>query len=292
MPKRLKGTGVALVTPFNRDGSVDNRSLRAIVESTIKDGVDFLVALGTTGETPTLTAEEKQKILDIVIEQADGRVPVVCGIGGNSTAEVVQNIQSFDLRKVVAILSVTPYYNKPTQQGLYEHYAAVAKATTKHIILYNVPGRTGCNLLPATVKRLAADFKNIIGIKDASGSIPQVMELIRLLPDSFVVLSGDDDLALAHIALGMKGVISVAANCFAHDFTEMINLSIVHKMDKARKLHYKLLPGINLLFTEGNPAGVKCFLSKMGLCDNVLRLPLVPVSEATEQQIAEFVDKL
>ncbi len=288
----LKGTGVALVTPFHTDGSIDFTSLKKLVDKTIKGGVDFLVALGTTAETPTLSSDEKKKVLAAIIEYDNGRVPVVCGIGGNDTAEVVRLLHEYDLSGVAAILSVAPYYNRPTQEGIYQHFKAVAAATDKPIILYNVPGRTGSNILPATAIRLAADCKNIVSIKEASGSIVQAMELIKNKPADFVVLSGDDNLVLAQMAIGMEGVISVAANCFPDEFTEMVNLAMVGKYDKARKIHYKLLDGLDLLFVEGNPPGVKCALSHMGVCENVFRLPVVPVSEGTNQKIGEFIKTL
>lgn len=287
--QQLKGTGVALVTPFQKDGSVDYPALEKLVNSVIKGGVDFLVALGTTGETPTLSTDEKKAILKAVITYNNKRVPVVCGIGGNNTDEVVHHLKEFDLEDVAAILSVSPYYNKPTQEGIYQHFKMVAKATDKPIILYNVPGRTGGNILPATALRLAADFKNIVAIKEASGNLVQCMELIQSKPDNFTVLSGDDNLVLAQMAVGMEGVISVAANCFAADFTEMVNLAMVNKYDKARKLHYKLLTGIDLLFADGNPPGVKYVLSKQGICDNTFRLPVVPVSDATAKKLDAFL---
>ena len=289
MAIRLKGTGVALVTPFHKDGSIDYPSLEKLVNHVIKGGVDFVVALGTTGETPTLSTAEKQEILSAVVKYNNGRVPVVCGIGGNNTHEVTEQIKNMDLRDVTAILSVLPYYNKPSQEGIYQHFKAIAESSKKPIILYNVPGRTGSNILPATVVRLAKDFKNIIGIKEASGNLAQCMELIQNIPDKFIVLSGDDNLVLAQMAIGMEGVISVAANCYTKDFTEMVNLAIVNKFDKARKIHYKLLGGIDLLFAEGNPPGVKFALSQLGICGNTLRLPLVPVSEETGRKIAEFI---
>ncbi len=288
----LKGTGVALVTPFHTDGSIDFASLNKLVDKTIKGGVDFLVALGTTGETPTLSSDEKKKVLAAVIEHNNGRVPVVCGIGGNDTAEVVRLLHEYDLSGVTAILSVAPYYNRPTQEGIYQHFKAVALATDKPIILYNVPGRTGSNILPATALRLAADFKNIVSIKEASGSIVQAMELIKNKPADFVVLSGDDNLVLAQMAIGMEGVISVAANCFPVEFTEMVNLAMVGKYEKARKIHYRLLDGLDLLFVEGNPPGVKCALNHMGICENVFRLPVVPVSEGTNKKIGDFIKTL
>ena len=292
MTKKLKGTGVALVTPFQEDGSVDYASLENLVNSVIKGGVDFLVALGTTAETPTLSTDEKQKILSAIIQYADDRLPVVCGIGGSNTQEVINQLENFELRGVTAILSVVPYYNKPSQEGMYQHFKAIAAATNKPIILYNVPGRTGSNMLPATVVRLARDCKNIIAIKEASGNIPQCMELINTAPDNFIVLSGDDNLVLAQMALGMEGIISVMANCCPSEFTEMINLTMINKFDKARKAHYKLLNGVDLLFAEGNPAGVKFALNHKEICKNILRLPLVPVSEATGNKLAEFMNGL
>jgi len=287
--QQLKGTGVALVTPFQKDGSVDYPALEQLVNSVIKGGVDFLVALGTTAETPTLSTDEKKAVLKAVITYNNKRVPVVCGIGGNNTDEVVHHLKEFDLKDVAAILSVSPYYNKPTQEGIYQHFKAVAKATDKPIILYNVPGRTGGNILPATALRLAADFKNIVAIKEASGNLVQCMELIQNKPENFTVLSGDDNLVLAQMAIGMEGVISVAANCFAADFTEMVNLAMVNKYEKARKLHYKLLTGIDLLFADGNPPGVKYVLSKQGICGNTFRLPVVPVSDATAKKLDAFL---
>jgi 4-hydroxy-tetrahydrodipicolinate synthase len=290
--QQLKGTGVALVTPFLKNGSIDYPSLEKIVTHTVKGGVDFLVALGTTAETPTLTAQEKQELLAAIVRFANGQVPVVCGIGGNNTAEVLQQLKKYDLSGVDAIMSVTPYYNKPTQEGLYQHYKAIASATDKAIILYNVPGRTGCNLLPATAIRLANECSNIVAVKEASGNMAQCLELIQNKPDHLTVLSGDDDLTLAHMAIGMEGIISVAANCFTKDMTDIINLSIVGKFDKARKVFYRILPGINLLFADGNPAGVKCALAKMNLCDNYLRLPLVPVSDATAKNLTQYLKLL
>jgi 4-hydroxy-tetrahydrodipicolinate synthase len=290
--QQLKGTGVALITPFHKDGSIDYPSLEKLVNHVIRGGVDFLVALGTTAETPTLSVEEKQEVLNAVIRYCNGEVPVVCGIGGNNTQEVISQLKEFDLKEVAAILSVAPYYNKPSQEGMYLHFKEVAAATNKPIILYNVPGRTGSNLLPATVIRLAKDCHNIVAVKEASGNIVQCMELLQNKPDGFVVLSGDDNLVLSQMAIGMEGIISVAANCFTKDMTDMINLAIVGKFDKARKVLYKILPGIDLLFVEGNPSGVKCVLSQMGMCENELRLPLAPVSEGTALKIAEFIKTL
>ena len=289
MVHSLKGTGVALITPFQKNGKTDLASLEKLVEHVIKGGVDFLVALGTTAETPTLSAAERQEVLATIVAGAKGKVPVVCGIGGNDTAEVVRQLKETDLHGVDAILSVAPYYNRPSQEGMYLHFKAVAAATNKPIILYNVPARTGSNLLPATVIRLANDFTNIVAIKEASGNIVQCMELLQAKPDNFIVLSGDDNLLVAQMALGMEGIISVAANCFTKEMTDVVNLALVNKFDKARKAHYKMLPGIDLLFAEGNPAGVKATLKQMGLCENVLRLPLAPVSEATFKKIGAYL---
>jgi 4-hydroxy-tetrahydrodipicolinate synthase len=231
-------------------------------------------------------------VLTAVVKYADSKVPVVCGIGGNNTDEVVQQLKTMDLHGVDAILSVAPYYNKPSQEGMYQHFKAVAAATSKPIVLYNVPARTGSNLLPATVLRLAADCKNITAIKEASGNIVQCMELLQTKPDDFTVLSGDDNLVLAQMAIGMEGIISVAANCFTKDMTDIINLAIVGKFDKARKVHYKLLTGLDLLFVDGNPPGVKYVLSQQGVCQNTFRLPVVPVSDATAKKIVAFLKGL
>lgn len=289
MVQQFRGTGVALVTPFTNDNQIDFDALTKLVNHVIKGGVNYLVALGTTAETPTLTQEEKKQVLAAIVKANAGRVPVVCGIGGNNTAEVLEQLSTFDLTEVAGILSVAPYYNKPTQEGIYQHFKAIAEATDKPVILYNVPGRTVTNILPATVIRLATDFKNIVAIKEASGNLPQCMELIHSKPNDFMVLSGDDDLVLSQIAVGMDGVISVAANCFTKDFTYMVNAALVSKFDRARDIHYKLLDGIKLLFVEGNPAGVKCVLNEMDMCENTVRLPLVPVSASTKLKIYDFL---
>lgn len=287
--QQFRGTGVALITPFLENGSIDYTALEKIVKHTIKGGVDFLVALGTTAETPTLSAAEKLEVLNAIISINNGQLPVVCGVGGNSTTETLEQLKTMDIRGVDAILSVTPYYNRPSQEGLYQHFKAIATSTRKPIILYNVPARTGSNLLPATAIRLAKDFETIVAIKEASGNIAQCLELIQGKPDNFTVLSGDDNLALAQMAIGMEGIISVAANCYTKDMTDIINLAIVGKFDKARKVFYRLLPGIDLLFAEGNPSGVKCVLHHMQLCENHLRLPLIPVSAHTENKIKQYL---
>ncbi|GAA4468988.1 4-hydroxy-tetrahydrodipicolinate synthase [Nemorincola caseinilytica] len=288
--QQFKGTGVALVTPFLKDGSVDHPALEKLTAHVIKGGVDFVVALGTTAETPTLSAQEKADVLATVLRANDGHVPVVCGIGGNNTTETVQQLKDMDLRDVDAILSVAPYYNRPSQEGIYQHFKAIASNTNKPIILYNVPARTGSNIMPATAIRLAGEYNNIIAIKEASGNIAQCLELIHGKPDNFTVLSGDDNLALAQMAIGMEGIISVAANCFTKDMTDVINLAIVGKFDKARKVFYKMLPGIDMLFAEGNPTGVKCMLKHMGICEQYVRLPLVQASDALSKKMAQYLN--
>lgn len=289
MAHQFGGTGVALVTPFNNDGSVDYAALEKLVNHVIEGGVNFLVVLGSTGETPTLSREEQQKVLSFVVEKNSGRVAVVCGIAGNNTADVVNNVKTYDLTGVAGILSASPYYNKPSQEGIYQHFKAIATATDKPIILYNVPGRTGSNMAPDTVLRLANDFKNIVAIKEASGNLGQCMELVAGKPEHFAILSGDDDLVLPQVSIGMEGVISVAANCFTKNFTTMVSNAFEGDFASARDLHYKLLPGIRLLFAEGNPAGVKCVLYQMGICPDNLRLPLMKVSEELSNKIQAYL---
>ncbi len=290
MPEnKFRDTGVALVTPFHADKSIDFDALEKLVNHVIYNGVNYLVALGTTAETPTLSAEEKLQILAKVAEVNAGRVPLVCGIGGNNTAEVIELMHSYPLDHVDAILSVSPYYSKPTQTGIIAHYKELNKHTPKPIILYNVPGRTGSNMTPDTTIRLANECEQIIAIKEASGNMVQCMELVKSRPEGFAILSGDDNLAMAQIACGFDGVISVAANCFTRLFCDMINASLRYDFSEAQKLLYKILLGIDLLFVEGNPAGAKCVLSELGILQNELRLPVVSVSASTHNQIKEFL---
>lgn len=286
---QFRGTGVALVTPFTKNGYIDFKGLAKLIDHVIEGGVDYLVALGTTAETPTLTPDEKKEVLMSVMAHAKGRVPVVCGLGGNNTQEVLEAIESYPLEGVAGLLSVAPYYNKPSQEGIYQHFKAISKATKLPIILYNVPGRTVTNILPQTVLRIAQDCPNVVAIKEASGNLVQCMELIAAKPEGFVVLSGDDNLVLPQIAVGMEGVISVAANCFTREFTSMVNAALRGDFGEARELHYKLLPGIDMLFAEGNPTGVKYVLSEMGLMKNSLRLPLVAASEILSGRIKDFL---
>ena len=292
MANPFKGTGVALVTPFNSDNTTDYKALEKLIDHVIDGGVNYLVALGTTAETPTLTSEEKKEVLAFIIKACNNRVPVVCGIGGNNTAEVIAQLKEYDLSGVSGILTVVPYYNKPTQEGLYQHFKAIASATDKQIILYNVPGRTVTNMLAGTTLRLAKEFKHIVAVKEASGNLAQCMELVQGKPDHFAVLSGDDDLVLPQIAIGIEGVISVAANCFTKDFTTMVNSALEGDFVRGRAIHYKLLGGIHHLFAEGNPAGVKYVLETMGIVSNNLRLPLVPVSDGLKTRIKEYLSAL
>lgn len=288
----LKGTGVALVTPFKQDMSVDYESLGKLIDFVIDGGVQYVVTLGTTGETPTLSREEKIDILNYTYEAVGSRVPVVVGIGGNNTQSVIKDIETFPLDKAAAILSASPYYNKPSQEGIYQHYKALAAATAKPIILYNVPGRTGSNIAAATVLRLAHEFSNIAGIKEASGNMVQCMHIIKDKPADFFVTSGDDHLTLPLIACGMDGVISVAANCFPKDFSTLVTAALEGNYAEAKQLHYLLLQGFDLLFAENNPAGVKAFLSEQGIIENYLRLPLVPLSQNILQQVKDYLPTL
>jgi 4-hydroxy-tetrahydrodipicolinate synthase len=289
MTEKFKGVGVALITPFNDDHSIDFDSLSKVVNFVIDGGVDFLVALGTTAETPTMSSEEKLLVLKHIISINNKRLPIVAGIGGNNTQEIINSYAKYPLSDIDGILSVVPYYNKPTQRGMLAHFKAVCSATTLPVILYNVPGRTACNLNPETVLHIVEACPNAIAIKEASGNIAQNMAIVNSVPSNFAVLSGDDDLVLPQMSIGMHGVISVAANCFTQDFCTMVHNAKNEKYTEARTLHYKMLKGIDLLFAEGNPAGVKYVMSKLGLCKNIMRLPVVPVSEATASKIDEYL---
>jgi 4-hydroxy-tetrahydrodipicolinate synthase len=288
----LKGTGVALVTPFKKDGSVDYDSLDKLIDYVITEGVNYVVTLGTTGETPTLSREEKIEIVQFTYSKVSERVPVVVGIGGNDTRSIINDLETYPLEKAIAVLSASPYYNKPSQEGIFQHYKAIAGASSKPILLYNVPGRTGSNITAETTIRLANEVDNIHGIKEASGNMNQCMQILRDKPQEFLVVSGDDNLALAQIACGMRGVISVAANCFAKDLSAMVEAALQDDFTTARVLNNKLLMGYELLFAENNPAGVKAVLSEMGIIENYLRLPLVPLSAGIQKQIQEYLPKL
>lgn len=286
---QLKGAGVALATPFQQDGNIDYAALERIIEHVITGGVDFLLTLGTTGETPTLSNEEKTDLIRFTVEKAAGRVPVIAGIGGNNTREIIHHIETYPLDHIGAILSVSPYYSRPSAEGLYQHYKAISAASPKPVILYNVPARTGKNIPAEITVRLAHDFENIIGIKEASGDMLQCMQIIRDKPEDFTVVSGDDMLSMAQIACGMEGLISVGANYLAQDTSAMIHAALENDYTTARSLHYKMMKGFELMFAENNPAGIKALLYAAGLCGNNFRLPVVPVSKGLQEKINDFV---
>lgn len=288
----LIGTGVALVTPFKKDFSVDTEALTKITNHVIEGGVEYLVILGTTAESATLNAEEKEVVIQTIVAANKGRVPMVLGVGGNNTAKVVEELKTRNLSQFAAILSVSPYYNKPTQEGIYQHFKAVSEASPIPIIVYNVPGRTSSNMLPATVIRLANDFKNIIGIKEAAGDIVQAMKLIQTKPQGFLVISGDDMITLPMVLAGGAGVISVIGEGFPKEFSEMVRLGLNKKVDEAYKLHYKLADSIDMIFEQGNPAGIKEVFKHLGLSENTVRLPLVNVDENLSLRLANFIKNL
>ncbi|MDO9635110.1 MAG: 4-hydroxy-tetrahydrodipicolinate synthase [Paludibacter sp.] len=289
---KLKGMGVALVTPFKDDESIDFDALARIVEYQIKNGTDYFVVCGTTAETPTLTEQEKEDVKKFVVTINNGRLPIVYGIGGNNTKSIVEKVKNTDLTGVDAILSVTPYYNKPSQEGLYQHYAAIAKASRLPIILYNVPGRTGVNMTAETTLRLANEFKNICAIKEASGNFNQIDDIIKNKPADFLVISGDDGITFPLITLGAVGVISVIGNAFPKEFSRMVRLALQGDYENARSIHHRFTELIELLFVEGNPAGVKSMLAVMGFIQNKLRLPLVPNTIKTYEKISQVLKRL
>jgi 4-hydroxy-tetrahydrodipicolinate synthase len=284
----MKGTGVALVTPFNADFSIDFLSLEKIIKHCIGGGLEYLVVLGTTGEGPTLNKEEKKQVFTFVAEKVAGRIPLVAGIGGNDTREVVESMKTFDVTGYSAILSVSPYYNKPNQEGIYLHYMALEKVTPLPIIIYNVPGRTGMGISAATTLRLANASQKFIAIKEASGNPEVFMDILKDAPVHFSVISGDDNLTLPFLAMGMTGVISVIAQAFPRQYSDMVRLGLAGKFDEARALHFTLYDVMKLIFADGNPGGVKVLLNQMGLCQNVVRLPLAPVNKEVEVRLRSF----
>ena len=290
--KRLKGMGVALITPFKEDGSVDYESLLRLVEYQVQNGIDFLCVLGTTAETPTLTAEEKRKIKSLVIERVNGRVPILLGVGSNCTQTVIDSINNEDMTGVDALLIAVPYYNKPSQEGIYQHYKAIAQSTKLPIVLYNVPGRTGVNMTAATTLRLAHDFDTIVAIKEASGDISQMDEIIKKKPENFDVISGDDGITFPLITLGAVGVISVIGNAFPREFSRMTRLALAGDYNSALTIHHQFTELFKLLFVDGNPAGVKAMLSMMGMIENRLRLPLVPTRITTYEEMRKVLEGL
>lgn len=288
----FKGLGIALVTPFNQDGAVDYTALNRLLDYQVDNGADFFCILATTGETPTLTAAEKKRIKEMVVQKVGGKMPILVGCGGNNTAAVVEELQTGDYHDVDGILSVCPYYNKPSQEGLYQHFKAIANATKLPVVLYNVPGRTGVNLKAETTVRLARDCENIVAIKEASGSLEQVDEILKNAPRGFDVISGDDALTYPMVACGAVGVISVIGNALPREFSKMIRLEKKGEFEGALKIHHRFTDLFSLLFVDGNPAGVKAMLHQMGYIENVLRLPLVPTRLTTHQRISEILKEL
>lgn len=288
----FKGLGVALITPFKADGSVDFPTLLKLVEYQVNAGTNYLVIFGTTAESPTLTDEERAEIKAAVVKQVDGRIPIVLGIGGNNTQQVVSSIKNTNLEGISAILSVVPYYNKPSQEGIYQHYRKIAESTDMPIILYNVPGRTGTNMNADTTLRLAHEFKNIIAVKEASGNFRQIDEIIKKKPTHFMVISGDDAITFPLITLGAMGVISVVGNAFPKEFGRMVLLALAGELEESRAIHYRFVEMMDLLFVDGNPAGVKRLMSEMGLIENALRLPLVPTTIKTTEKIRSALNAL
>ena len=289
---KLKGMGVALVTPFKDDETIDFDALARFVEYQIKNGTDYFVVCGTTAETPTLTNIEKEEIKKFVLDINNGRLPVVYGIGGNDTRQIIETIQQTDLTGIDAILSVTPYYNKPSQEGLYRHYAAIASVSSLPLILYNVPGRTGVNMTAETTLRLAKEFSNVCAVKEASGNFSQIDDIIKNKPADFMVISGDDGITFPLITLGAVGVISVIGNAFPKEFSRMVRLALQGDYENARNIHHRFTELIELLFVEGNPAGVKSMLAVMGFIRNTLRLPLVPNTIKTYEKIRQVLNRL
>jgi 4-hydroxy-tetrahydrodipicolinate synthase len=286
------GTGVALVTPFKKDFSVDTEALKRIVNHVIDGGVEYLVVLGTTAESATLSQDEKELVITTIIEANNGRLPLVLGVGGNNTMKVVEELKSRDFSKFQAILSVSPYYNKPTQEGIYQHFKRIAEASPIPVIVYNVPGRTASNMSPETVIRLANDFKNIIGIKEAAGDIVQAMKLIQGKPKDFLVISGDDMITLPMVLAGGSGVISVIGEGYPKEFSQMVRLGLQRKVDEAYELHYKLMDSIDMIFEQGNPGGIKEIFKSLELSENTVRLPLVNVSENLSERLDLFTKQL
>lgn len=282
------GTGVALVTPFKKDFSVDFEALERIVKHVIDGGVEYLVVLGTTGEPATLTSEEKELVIEAIVKTNKNRLPLVLGVGGNNTMQLVEELKTRDFSAFSAILSVSPYYNKPTQEGIYQHFSAIAKASPLPIILYNVPGRTASNMLPSTVLRLANDFSNIIGIKEAAGDIVQAMKIIQHKPKDFLVISGDDMVTLPMVLAGGSGVISVIGEGFPAEFSQMVRLGLERKVEEAYALHYKIADATDMIFEQGNPAGIKQVFKALGLCENTVRLPLVEVNDELANRLTIF----
>jgi len=291
--KKFIGTGVAVVTPFRKDDSIDFKALGDLVEYIISEGADYIIVLGTTGETPTLSKDEKEAVTSFIVEAVNKRKPLVLGVGGNNTAEIIDKLKNIEFEGIDAVLSVTPYYNKPSQKGIITHFSSIASSSPVPVIIYNVPGRTGVNVTAETTLRLAQEANsNIIGIKEASGNMGQIMNIIRNKPENFLVISGDDALALPIISAGGSGVISVVANAFPGLFSDMVRLALKDKFKEAREIHYRLIELIEYLFIEGSPSGIKAALNVLGLVQNQVRLPLIPVSRSVYNKITELVKSL
>jgi 4-hydroxy-tetrahydrodipicolinate synthase len=290
--KRFKGTGVAIITPFKNDSSIDFSALGRVINHVIKGGVNYIVAMGTTGEASTLTKDEKHALVSYVTESIDNRVPLVVGIGGNNTQEIINTIRELDLEGVDGILSVTPYYNKPSQRGIFQHFKAIATCSSLPVIIYNVPGRTSCNVTSDTCLELAHECDNIIAVKEASGDMAQIMRIIKGKPENFLVISGDDMLTIPIIAAGGSGVISVLANAFPSECSELVSNALKNNFKAAREIHFRFLESIELLFADGNPSGIKAFMNVLNLCQNNLRLPLVPVNKNVLARIQKAVEDL
>lgn len=290
--KKFRGTGVAVVTPFKNDSSIDFTAMGRVINHVIKGGVNYIVAMGTTGEASTLTKDEKKALISYVIEAVDNRVPLVVGIGGNNTQEVINYIRQSDLNGVDGILSVAPYYNKPSQRGIFEHFKAIATCSPLPVIIYNVPGRTSSNISSDTCLELAHGCENIVAVKEASGDIAHIMRILKGKPESFLVISGDDGMIIPITAAGGSGVISVMANAFPRQTCELVNHCLKSNYKAARDIHFNFMETIELLFADGNPSGIKAFLSVMNLCQNILRLPLVPVNKNIFSRIQKAVEKI
>jgi 4-hydroxy-tetrahydrodipicolinate synthase len=290
--EKFTGTGIAIVTPFQEDGKIDWENFAGLIEFWIKGKVEYLVVLGTTGESATVHGTEKQEVFSFVAKQVAGRVPLVAGIGGNDTQEVIDGFKKFDLKGYDAILSVSPYYNKPNQEGIFQHYKALNAVTPLPIIMYNVPGRTGMNVTADTQLRIAHECKNIFATKEASGNFEQINQILKYKPADFMVISGDDPITLPMIALGAEGVISVVANAYPYEFSEMVRLCLKGDFEKAKSLHFKYTDIIASLFAEGSPSGIKAYLAEMGLCKNAFRLPVVSVSDKHLEKIKELIKQL
>jgi 4-hydroxy-tetrahydrodipicolinate synthase len=292
MMKKIKGTGVAIITPFKNDSSIDFAALGRVVNHVITGGVNYIVAMGTTGESVTLTKDEKKALVSYVVEAIDNRVPLIVGIGGNNTQEVINSVRHFNLEGVDGILSVAPYYNKPTQKGIFQHFKAIATSSPIPVILYNVPGRTACNISSDTCLELAYACENIVAVKEASGDIGQIMKIIKGKPENFSVISGDDMMTIPIIAAGGTGIISVLANAYPSQTSELVNNALKNNFKAAREIQFRFLEMIELLFTDGNPSGVKAMLNILNVCHNNLRLPLVPVSRTVYTRIQKAMDEI